>query len=235
MSLQERSDLVLKYAQVLHANGQTTGETIAATKRLAKELGLTAQVIPGWSCIQLQATDGNNRAFSVASVSPIGVDMSRVSSVMKVIEKADTQISLPSLEEKISAISHAPPDPTWLFTLAAAGGAVALSLIFGIEHIASAGLIALSAGAGALIRRRLGKYTSNPFLQPFCAALVAGIIGAFAVINNLSSSLRLIAIVPCFVLVPGPPVLNGMIDLIQARISMAVSRLVYAGFIILAI
>jgi uncharacterized membrane protein YjjB (DUF3815 family) len=37
------------------------------------------------------------------------------------------------------------------------------------------------------------------------------------------------------VLVPGPAVLNGMIDLIQARINLAVSRLVYAGFIIVAI
>ena len=236
MSLRKRSDLLLKFAQTLHNNGETTGATIEATKRLGKGLRLTAEVIPSWSKMILQSTDGNRKLISVASVSPTGVDMDRVSSVMHLIDKVGAkEVTYASLEKDIDAISHAPPAPTWLFTLAAAGGAVALAVIFGLHHIASALLIALSAGAGALIRRGLAKLSSNPFLQPFCAALLAGIIGAAGVTLNLSSSLRLIAVAPCMVLVPGPPVLNGMIDLIQARISLAVSRLVYAGFIILAI
>jgi uncharacterized membrane protein YjjB (DUF3815 family) len=37
------------------------------------------------------------------------------------------------------------------------------------------------------------------------------------------------------ILVPGPHVLNGMMDLIAARISLGSSRLIYAGFIVLAI
>jgi uncharacterized membrane protein YjjP (DUF1212 family) len=236
MSLQERSDLVLKFAEVLHDNGQTTGETIGATERLGKGLGLNTEIIPGWREIYLQSADGKKRLLSVASASPTGVNMDRVSSAMQVIEKVSAKrITFTGLEKSIITISRAPSVSTWLFTLAAAGGAVALSVIFGVHHVASVLLIAFSAGAGALIRRGLAKYSSNPFLQPFCAALLAGIIGAVAVLYNLSSSLRLIAVVPCLVLVPGPHLLNGMIDLIRARISLAVSRLVYAGFIILVI
>jgi uncharacterized membrane protein YjjB (DUF3815 family) len=37
------------------------------------------------------------------------------------------------------------------------------------------------------------------------------------------------------ILVPGPHVLNGMIDLAAARIYLGVSRLVFAGLVILAI
>jgi len=236
MSLQERSDLVLKFAQVLHNDGETTGETIEATKRLGKVLGLSTEVIPGWREILLQSADGNEKLLSVANANPTGVDMDRVSSAMQLIDNAGSQkTTYANLEKDIKTIAHTPPAPTWLFALAAAGGAVALSVIFGIQHIIPVVLIALSAAAGALIRRRLAKYTDNPFLQPFCAALLAGIIGAVGVLFNLSSSLRLIAVAPCMVLVPGPPVLNGMIDLIQARINLAISRLVYAGFIILAI
>ncbi len=44
-------------------------------------------------------------------------------------------------------------------------------------------------------------------------------IGALAVRYNLSSSLRLVAVCPCMILVPGPHVLNGAMDLIAARIS----------------
>src|SRR5258705_9236341 len=59
--------------------------------------------------------------------------------------------------------------------------------------------------------------------------------GALAVRYNLSSSLRLVAACPRMILVPGPYVLNGAMDLIAARINLGPSRLVHAGLIILAI
>jgi uncharacterized membrane protein YjjB (DUF3815 family) len=135
----------------------------------------------------------------------------------------------------VADISRAAPMPTWLFALAAACGAVALGAIFGVEQVAAAALIFASAGAGALLRRALGSLSKNLFLQPFCASLLAGIIGALAVRYDLSSSLRLVAVCPCMVLVPGPHVLNGALDLIGGRISLGIARLIYASLVVLAI
>src|SRR5262249_24891185 len=67
------------------------------------------------------------------------------------------------------------------------------------------------------------------------AALLAGLIGGLAVNYELSSSLRLIAVCPCMVLVPGPHFLNGAIDLINGRIHLGAARLVYAGLVVVAI
>src|SRR5260370_662715 len=50
-----------------------------------------------------------------------------------------------------------------------------------------------------------------------------------------SQALLLVAVCPCMILVPGPHVLNGAMDLIAARINLGASRLVHAGLIILAI
>ena len=96
----------------------------------------------------------------------------------------------------INAISEAPPAPTWLFTLAAAAGAVALAVIFGVEHLPAAVLIFLSAAAGAILRRSVAPYSTNVFLQPFGAGLLAGVIGALAVRYELSSSARLVSVCP---------------------------------------
>jgi uncharacterized membrane protein YjjB (DUF3815 family) len=93
----------------------------------------------------------------------------------------------------------------------------------------------LSAGVGAVVRRALSRLSANLFLQPFCAALLAGVIGALAVRYDLSSSLRLVAVCPCMVLVPGPHFLNGALDLVNGRIALGVARLVYAGLIVVAI
>jgi len=138
-------------------------------------------------------------------------------------------------KEAITKISTTPPAPTWLFTLAAAAGAVALAVIFGIQHPVAAALTFVSAGAGALLRRGLAQFSANDFLQPFCASLLAGVIGALAVRYQLSSSLRLVAVCPCMILVPGPHFLDGAMDLIRGRIHLGAARLIYAGLIVVAI
>src|SRR6266853_3215278 len=236
MNLVERSDLVLTFARTLHVNGQSTGEMVAAAERLSNSLGLRATIIPRWGELQLQAPDGSARLVSIMAASPTGVDMDRVASAMQASDEVGAgQLALPALAETITAIAHAPPVPTWLFTLAAAAGAAALSVLYGVQHLAAVMLIVASAAAGAVLRRTLAQYCTNPLLQPLCAALLAGIIGALAVRYQLSSSLRLVAVCPCMILVPGPHVLNGMMDLSSARVSLGAARLVYAGLVILSI
>src|SRR6266849_3680311 len=236
MNLDEQSDVVLTLGQALHVNGQSTDDTLAATERLSNSLGLRATIIPSWGELQLEATEGTTRLVSLVAASPTGVHMERVASAMKAVDEVTAGHLPPTAAlQTIVAISHAPPAPTWLFALAAAAGAASLSVIYGIQHIVALMLIVLSAAAGAVLRRILAHYTTNAFLQPLCAALLAGIVGAFAVRYQMSSPLRLVAVCPCMILVPGPHMLNGMMDLSLARISLGASRLLYAGLVVLAI
>jgi uncharacterized membrane protein YjjP (DUF1212 family) len=236
MTLEERSNLVLAFARVLYVNGQSTEETLAAAERLGDTLGLRARIIPRWGELQLHAADGDARLVCATASDPSGVDMDRVASAMRAIEElGDGRLAPAAAAATISAISRAPPAPTWLFTLAAAAGAVALAAIFGVQHLPAAALIFASAAAGAILRRSLAKLSTNLFLQPFCAALLAGVIGAIATRYQLSSSLRLVAVCPCMILVPGPHVLNGALDLIQGRVHLGAARLIYAGLVVVAI
>jgi len=232
----ERSDLVLACARVLHTNGQSTYETVQAAERLGTQLGLRATMIAHWEELELRAADGTGSQVSFERGSPTGMNMDRVASAMSAIENcAIGRPPIGAALENIKAIAHAPQAPTWLFTLAAAAGAAAMAAIFGVHHLKAVVLIMVSAAAGAVLRRTLARYSANTLLQPLCAALLAGVFGALAVRYNLSSSLRLVAVCPCMILVPGPHVLNGAMDLIAARINLGASRLVHAGLIILAI
>jgi uncharacterized membrane protein YjjP (DUF1212 family) len=236
MTLEERSDLVLGFARVLLINGQSTDQTLDAAERLGNAVGLHTKILARWGELQLQAEDGDARLISAVAADPTGVDMDRMASAMRAVENVSAGRLAPATAMgAISAISDAPPAPAWLFTLAAAAGAVALAVIFGIQHLPAAVLIFVSAGAGAILRRSLARYTSNAFLQPFCASLLAGIIGAVAVRYQLSSSLRLVAVCPCMILVPGPHVLNGALDLAKGRIDLGAARLIYAGLVIASI
>jgi len=69
--------------------------------------------------------------------------------------------------ENIKAIAHAPPAPTWLFTLAAAAGAAAMAAIFGVHHLKAVVLIMVSAAAGAVLRRTLARTARTLFCSRF--------------------------------------------------------------------
>jgi uncharacterized membrane protein YjjP (DUF1212 family) len=236
MTLEEGSRLVLACARILYVNGQATDQTVAAAQRLGDRLGLRANIIPRWGELQIASEDKDARLISQVAADPAGVNMDRVASTLRTIEELGAGRLAPNAAmEAIDAISRAPPAPLWLFAIAAAVGAVALSVIFGVEHPVPALLIFVSAAAGAVVRRGLAQYTANLFIQPFCAALLAGIVGGLAVRYQLSSSLRLVAVCPCMILVPGPHVLNGALDLINGRIHLGAARLIYATLILVAI
>jgi uncharacterized membrane protein YjjP (DUF1212 family) len=236
MTPEERANLVLAFARVLFVNGQSTEQTVAVAERLGNGLGLRAKILPRWGELQLQAEDGDARLISELAANPTGVDMGRVASAMRAMEDLSAGGLAPkAAKETIEAISQAPPAPTWLFTLAAGAGAVALAVIFGLQHLGAATLILVSGAAGAVLRRSLAQFSANIFLQPFCAAFVAGIIGGLAVRYQLSSPLRLVAVCPCMILVPGPHVLNAALDLLRGRVHLGAARLIYAGLVIVAI
>jgi uncharacterized membrane protein YjjP (DUF1212 family) len=236
MTLEQRSNLVLALARVLYANGQSTDQTLTQAEQFGRSLGLRAKIIPRWGELQLEAQEGEARIISAVAANPTGVDMDRVASIIRLIEDfGEGRLAPAAASDAIGAIAQAPPAPAWLFTLAAAAGAVALAVIFGAHHLSAAALIFVSAGAGAILRRWLAQLSANIFLQPFNASLLAGVIGALAVRYDLSSTLRLVAVCPCMVLVPGPHILNGALDVVKGRIDLGAARLIYAGLVVMAI
>jgi len=166
MTNEERSELILAFARVLFVNGQATDQVIAASQRLGKKLGISAEVLPRWGELQLRVESGEATPISCVAADPVGVDMDRVVSAMQAI--ADIEAGLLSLDDarkRIDAIAKAPPVPAWLFALAAAVGAVALAIIFGIQHPLGALVIFVSAGAGAVLRRAIARVSTNIFIS----------------------------------------------------------------------
>src|SRR5439155_27302485 len=131
MTLEERSNLVLAFARVLYVNGQATEQAVAAVEQLGRTLGMHAKIMPRWGELQLQSEDKDGRLLiSQVAADPTGVDMERVASTMRAIEDLGVGRLAPGAAMRaIGAISLSPPAPTWLFTLAAAAGALALSVI----------------------------------------------------------------------------------------------------------
>jgi uncharacterized membrane protein YjjB (DUF3815 family) len=225
--------LVARAATLLQSNGESTSTTLVAVERLSRGLDGQFAVVPGWSSTTV--LDGQRDPL-VTVASPVGVGMRTVTIVMGAIDRfARRSISRSELAAQLDRAAAARPMSLWLFIAACATGASALSIIFGAQDATAVGLVAFSAAFGGLVRRLLGRMRVGPLGQVFAAAVIAGTVGGLAVGADLSSSLRLIAVCPAMILVPGPHILNGFLDLFALRIPLGFARLGYAAALLLAI
>jgi uncharacterized membrane protein YjjP (DUF1212 family) len=221
-------------ATLLFVHVQTTERTVAAAERLGRALSVTVNVLPYWGELTVEL-DGAS-ASQIVPAKPLGVDMGRVLAVTTVINQV-CHGTLPAeiAHSALESAGRLPPASTLRFTLFAAIGAASLGVIFGTLDVTSLLLIAPSAAIGALVRRWLSDFSQNPLIQPLCAAFIAGVIAAAASRFQLSNAVALVGFCPCMVLVPGPHILNGAIDLARTRIALGIARLAYAGVIVLLI
>ncbi len=227
-------DLLLTAAAGLLTNGESTTGSLAAAEVLGERLGIEAVLAPTWGELFLQA--GGERA-RVRAATPSGVNMSRVIATLRAVEQVRAgQLAGASAQAALVAADRAPQSGLGRFVLACSLGAGALAIINGATHAGALVLIMAGAGAGALLRRGLAQWLgANVFLQDLAAALLAGVVGGLAVRWQLSTPLRLVALGPLLVLVPGPTLLNGALDLAALRLPLGLARVSYGLLTILVI
>jgi len=232
------SEAVLKTtalaATLLFVHGQTTERTVIATERLGRALGVAVKVLPYWGELTVEV-DGTS-VSQIVPAKPLGIDMGRVLAITTVIDRVcNGTLPADDAQSALTSAGRLPPASTPRFTLFAAVGAASLGVIFGAREPTSLLLIAASAAVGALVRRRLAGFSANPLAQPLCAAFIAGIVAAAASRLQLSDTIPLVAFCPSMLLVPGPHILNGAIDLARTRMALGLARLTYAAVIVLMI
>jgi uncharacterized membrane protein YjjP (DUF1212 family) len=227
-------DTVALAAALLFAHGQSTERIVKATERLGLALGVPVRVLLQWGQVTVEI---DRPPFSeIVPTVPLGVDMGKVQAVMTVVDRVcDGTSSIGAARLALKTAARLPPASTARFALSAAIGAASLGVIFGTVDAASLLIMALSAGTGALARRWLARIGGNPFSQPLCAATIAGVIAAVSGQLQLPTAQSFVALCPCMMLVPGPHILNGAIDLARTRIALGIARLAYAGLIVLMI
>jgi uncharacterized membrane protein YjjB (DUF3815 family) len=108
-------------------------------------------------------------------------------------------------------------------------------VVFGATNPLAVLLVAVSAAIGGVIRRGLARFGIGTLPQAFVAATVAGLIGAAAVHLHVGTATGLVAVCPGMVLVPGPHILNGALDMLALRVTLGIARLGYGTLILVAI
>ncbi|GAA2234355.1 threonine/serine exporter family protein [Herbiconiux moechotypicola] len=242
-------ELIVAAVTALHLNGAGADRTALRVGRLAAALGREVRLDLGWgrSIVGVRSSAGGDGGggdgggvgrwaeFVVRGV-PAAIGMNRVHAVDRAVAGVVRgTLDLAAARAALRAAAALPPVRLWLFVLACAVGATSLAVIFGADDPLELALVALAAGAGALLRRGVGRLGGSVFAQVALAALVAGLVGAVSLGLGLHSALVLAAVCPCMVLVPGPQLLNGSFDLAALRIPLGLARLAFAGVVLFSV
>lgn len=216
----------------LLANGHTTQGTIAAVQDASRRWGLDLDVVPNWDHTLL-VNRANGQVYLDVPTSPTAVNMHVVAETKRTLTSSSDEAE--DLGPTLSQHSKLKPYSDPVFALACMTGATALAIIFGSRQPLELAIIAVVAGIGGLVRRQLGRFHVSLVGQALGAALIAGITASAVHAGSTTNLSLLVALCPAMVLVPGPHLLNGLLDLAGLHIGIGIGRLTYALTILAAI
>lgn len=229
--------LVEAAARLLFTNGQTTERTIHAVVRLGKALGFSFEVTARWGefTLRILEQDGSDQIM-VLALAPAGVEMHKVMETLHVVDRVCTgTLGVAEARARLADVAQLKPVSLVRFASFAALGAAALAVIGGATDWRVLAIILASGFAGACLRRGAAHLFPSPLPQPLVAAFLAGIAASLSSSVLPPESVFLIALCPCMVLVPGPHLLNGTLDVAHLRLPLGGARLAYGGIVILLI
>jgi uncharacterized membrane protein YjjB (DUF3815 family) len=133
--------------------------------------------------------------------------------------------------ERVEA--ETPRHPRWVGLLILGGAAASLARLLGADTGALL-VVGLATALGLLARQELCRRHLSLLVLPLTAALIGALLGGMAIRLGWTQTPGLVLIVPALMLVPGPHLINVVLDLIDNHLPMSMARLGLAAGILLA-
>ena len=229
--------LALQLGRILLLNGSDTEQVHLRVSRFARAFGAEAHLLVTYEAVLVTLTAGSDIRTKIGSRVPgMGVGMSAIAAINRLVDDADGgHIRLDKVQSALDKIEHQPPPyPRWVVAAALGVTAASLARLFGGDWLACLGA-GLAGIAGTWMRLELGRHQVNSILIAFVVAVLSGILGGLVTRFGISNMPALALVAPAMILVPGVPLINGILDMIRNHVTVGISRLGFAAVVVLAI
>lgn len=232
-NLNQKMELILTAGQLLTENGASNDKTIRVLNRVATFMEIPKENVSLYimrQIIFLEIFDGEKKVVSFRKCNKTAVDFYVIYSLTKISwQILRESVSLNELKKFLDEIAAQPKIyPHWQIILAVGIACGGFCCLFGgdfIEIICTA----ISAMAGKFAQIKLLKHKVNEFLAINLAAFVATTVAYF---SHISSAMPMIAC--SLFLIPGVPIVNAVIDMLNKFFLKAMVELFRAFLIILS-
>jgi uncharacterized membrane protein YjjP (DUF1212 family) len=208
----------------------TIERTLATTARALTNETLEVTVMYGGVVISLG--DDGPLVKPVRELRYNAALQARVHSILRSVRDGGLSVS-DATDELARVEADTPRHSRWIAILVLGVAASALAALLGAD-VGAVIVAGVSTAIGLFARQELGRRHVALLALPFTAAFFGAVLGGIAIRLAWTQSPGLVLIVPSLMLIPGPHLINGLLDLIDNYVPMSIARLGLANAIVVA-
>ena len=225
---------IARYASYLMGSGVHTSRVVRNSRRIGAALDVEINLAVFPKSIIVSGTDTEGETFSrVVTIPACPIDFERNADLSALSWEAyDCKLSLQQIEKRYEELCAKPRlDPMLVMILAGIANA-AFCHLFGGDFQAM-GVVFTAPLFGFFVKQKLAQRGLNHYLVFIVAAFAASLLSSMSLILDATSDVALATSV--LFLIPGVPLINGFIDIIEGHILTGISRLTAAIMLIACI
>jgi uncharacterized membrane protein YjjP (DUF1212 family) len=232
------ADLLLEIGSTLQVSGAHCGRISRNIERIAERWGYHMELFMTFTGLMVSIKSIAHPAEQVARFRRCqrpGVHFGILTEISLLTwQVAEENLKIDDVEKRFELIKKIPHYPRWA-TLLGVGSACASLCILGGGNWANGSMGFLAAVAGMVVRQEVLKQRFNPMIAFILAAFTTGLIAGLDMVYQIGTSPEKTLATSVLYLIPGVPLINCVIDLIEGHVPTAIARGVFAGFILLCI
>lgn len=238
ISAQRVADLILDIGTFLLASGAHCGRINSNLMRMASTWGFDIDINPTFKGLLVTVKDVNDSANTVTCFKnspPHSVHLAVLTDVSHLSWLVlDRKLSIEKAERKFSLIKKKPNFKNTTVAIAV-GVSCAGLCFFSFGDLYNALIALVAASFGFMVRVKIAQKQFNQMISIAIAAFVTTFITGLGNLYNVGENPEAAMATAVLYLIPGVPLLNCVIDLIEGYLSAAINRAMFAGFILLCI
>jgi len=230
--------LILDIGTYMLASGAHCGRIYNNIKRLAQTWGFDVRIEPSFKGLLVSVSNQNDAADIITMYKespPHNVHFQVLTAVSHLTwQVAEDKLSFKDTIKQFEEIKNISHYKSWLISIAV-GVSCAGLCIFSKGDIYNAIVVFIAAFLGSTFRFYIIGKKFNPMISIIIAAFITTMITGVGTLLNIGDNPQAAMATAVLYLIPGVPLINSVIDLIEGYLSSAVNRALFAGFILLCI
>lgn len=235
--LKELSKFLSEYSTSLMAVGVQTSRIVRNTTRIADSFGFCCDmtIFQKTIIMTLRNADNTHSYSSVNKIKPMGLNFAINSSLSTLSWDAyDNRLSLSEIKHRYDEIMSKPRESKWLVLLLVACANASFCRLFQGDF-ASMGIVFVATLVGFFIRTALMERHWNHLSIFIISSFVASMIGSTGFLMHWGSTPEMALGTSVLYLIPGVPLINSIMDLIDGHVLAGFSRFINACLLILCV
>lgn len=232
------ADLLQDIGTTLLVSGAHCGRVHRNVERVATQWGYQAELFMSFTGLIVSITNIRNPDLHITRFRhcPLpAVHFGVVTEISLLTWKVlEDGLPIEAVEQRMIEIKSLPHHPRWLILLGIGSACACLCLLAGGD-LADAGIAFIAAFSGLFTRQEVLKHRFNPMIAFIAASFTTTLIAGADTIYHIGLSPEKTLATSVLYLIPGVPMINCVIDLIEGYIPTAIARGVFGGFILLCI